>query len=151
MKVLRLSEKRKMLKVVVDTNQFISSLIGRQGCSARLIEAWRGHKFVLIINRDIFEEIKRVFYYPRIMKARHLDEGEVKTFIHFIEERAVILSNTPRVDVIKEDPDDNSVLACALKVKADYIVSGDWHLLALKYYQGIPIVTVKEFLEVIKP
>ena len=139
-----------MLKVVVDTNQFISSLIGREGFSAKLINAWRRHKFTLVINRDIFEEIKRVFYYPRIMKARGLDKGEVEAFIDFIEKRAIILSNTPMVDVIKEDPDDNSVLAAALKAKADYIVSGDAHLLELKNYQGIPIVTVKEFLTVIR-
>ncbi len=140
-----------MLKVVVDTNQFISSLIGRQGFSAKLIDAWRNHKYILVISQDILKEIERVFYYPRIMKARHLDEGEVGAFINFIKKRAVILSNTPRVDVIKEDPDDNCVLACAHKAKADYIVSGDDHLLDLKEYQGIPIVTVKEFLSVIRP
>ena len=53
---------------------------------------------------------------------------------------------TSHVDVIKEDPPDNQFLACAIDGKADLIVSGDHHLLDLKTYQGIPIVTARDFL-----
>lgn len=136
-----------MLKVVVDTNQFISSLISQKGPSAKLIDAWRHYQFTLIINVALLEEIERVFYYPRIIKARDLSERTIETFLKFIRKRAVILTNTPKVTVITDDPDDNQVLACAIKSKADYIVSGDTDLLNLKEYQGIPIVTVTEFLK----
>jgi predicted nucleic acid-binding protein len=48
--------------------------------------------------------------------------------------------------VIRADPDDDHVLACALAAKADLIVSGDSHLLNLKTYQGIPIVGAAQAL-----
>jgi len=105
---------------------------------------------LLIINQDIFAEIKRVFYYSRIITARHLNKQDIETFIAFIENRAIILSYSPPIDVIKDDPDDNKVLACALEARADYIVSGDQHLLSLRHYQNINIITVKEFLEILR-
>ena len=51
------------------------------------------------------------------------------------------------LSVISDDPDDNRVLECAVKGEADVIVSGDRHLLNLANYQGISIVTVRQFLE----
>ena len=63
---------------------------------------------------------------------------------------SVALLITPRtvLDVIKDDPDDNRVLECAAEGKADYIVSGDRHLLKLESYAGIPILNVRQFLSV---
>ncbi|MGH9350638.1 MAG: putative toxin-antitoxin system toxin component, PIN family, partial [Terriglobia bacterium] len=51
------------------------------------------------------------------------------------------------LDVVKDDPDDNRVLECAWAGRADYVVSGDRHLLGLASYEGIPIITVRRFLE----
>jgi predicted nucleic acid-binding protein len=55
---------------------------------------------------------------------------------------------TPTVilDVIKEDPGDNAVLDCAQTAHADYIVSATRHLLKLRHYDGIPMITVTQFL-----
>ena len=55
-----------------------------------------------------------------------------------------------KVSEIKQDPEDNKFLACALEGEAAYIVSGDNHLLKLKHYKGIQIVTARSFLEIIK-
>lgn len=138
-----------MLKVVVDTNQFVSSIISKKGASARLIDAWRHYEFRLIISTAIFEEIKEVLQYPRIIKACKLTPAEMDLFIVFIRKRAVVLTDVPPVNVVKDDPDDNAVLACAIKAGADYIVSGDDHLLSLKEYKGIRILTVLEFLKIL--
>ncbi len=51
------------------------------------------------------------------------------------------------MDAVKADPTDNRVIECALECQADFIVSGDKHLLQLKRYAGIPIMSVREFLE----
>jgi uncharacterized protein len=53
--------------------------------------------------------------------------------------------------VIKEDPDDNRVLECAEAGGADYIVSGDRHLLRLKVHSRIPILTARQFLDAVIP
>ena len=50
------------------------------------------------------------------------------------------------IDVIQADPTDNKYLACALEGEADYIVSGDRHLLDVGLYQGLKIIKAKEFL-----
>lgn len=55
------------------------------------------------------------------------------------------------LDVVKDDPDDNRVLECAVAGKADYIVSGDRHLLKLKAHAGIPIPTARQFLDAVAP
>jgi len=49
------------------------------------------------------------------------------------------------INAIKEDPEDNKILAAAVAGKADYIISGDAHLLGLKSYEGIEIVTPNGF------
>jgi predicted nucleic acid-binding protein len=49
---------------------------------------------------------------------------------------------------VQDDPDDNKFIECALECRADYIVSGDTHLLNLKEYEGIKIINAGEFLEV---
>ncbi len=58
---------------------------------------------------------------------------------------------TPKenVEVIREDPEDNKFLDCAVAGKADYIVSGDQHLLELNEHEGIKIVTASELLKVL--
>ena len=64
-----------------------------------------------------------------------------------LETVAEIVEPEEVLDVIAEDPDDNRVLECAVKGRADLIVSGDRHLLKLGSYQGIAIVTVRQFME----
>ena len=55
-----------------------------------------------------------------------------------------------QVDAIPADPADNMVLACAVEGHANYIVSGDTHLLSLREYAGIPIITARAFLEILE-
>lgn len=138
-----------MLKVVIDTNQFISSVINKHGPSANLLEAWRKYHFTLVLSEKILLEIRRVFSYPRISQKYRLNENDINALVDFLEHEAVVLSDLGKIDVIKDDPEDNEILACALEAGADYIVSGDKHLLNLKNYQGITIVTVQEFLKLI--
>ena len=135
-----------MLKVVVDTNQFVSALISKKGPSARLLDLWRQQHFILVTSPEIILEIKKVLEYPHISQKYKLAKAEIHSLLLLIEHEAVVLSSLPAVHIIKEDPDDNKFLACALAAKAEYIVSGDRHLLSLGSYQSIAIVTVKDFL-----
>jgi uncharacterized protein len=54
------------------------------------------------------------------------------------------------LDVIEDDPDDNRVLECALAGEADYMVSGDRHLLKFGSYERIPILTVRQFMDAVE-
>jgi predicted nucleic acid-binding protein len=62
---------------------------------------------------------------------------------------AEAVQTTTDVTAISDDPPDNSVLACAVDGKADHIVSGDGHLLDLAVYQGIPILTARQYLDTV--
>ena len=138
-----------MLKVVVDTNQFVSAIIAKHGASSRLLQAWREHAYILITSKDILQEVRRVLQYPHITKKYCLQEEDINALINLIEHEALVLSDTINIDVIKEDPDDNKILACAIEAEADYIISGDKHLLNLRQYKGIAVITVNEFLKII--
>lgn len=139
-----------MFKVVIDTNIFVSSLIKKDSIPARLIQLWRENTFLIIISVQMLEEIKRVLHYPHIKNKYKLTDEEINLAIATIEKDAIVLVDVLELDVIKEDPDDNKVLACALEVRADYIISGDKHLLTLEQYENIPIIRVKEYLGILE-
>jgi len=139
-----------VFKVVIDTNIFVSSLIKKDSVPARLIQLWRENAFLIIISVQILEEIKRVLQYPHIKNKYKLTDEEITLAVATIEKDAIVLVDVLELDVIKEDPDDNKVLACALEVRADYIISGDKHLLALEQYENIPIVRVQEYLNILE-
>jgi uncharacterized protein len=67
-----------------------------------------------------------------------------------LESCALIVTPGIVLEVIKEDPDDDRVLECAVAGEADYVVSGDRHLLKLGSYDGTPIVTVRQFMDAIE-
>jgi putative PIN family toxin of toxin-antitoxin system len=64
-----------------------------------------------------------------------------------LETTGNLIHPTMVLDVVSDDPDDNRVLECAVAGRADYIVSGDRHLLNLKQHAGIAILTAREFLD----
>ena len=136
-----------MLKVVVDTNQFVSALISKKGQPARLLDLWRQQHFILVTSLEIVAEIKEVLEYPHISQKYKLKKADVQSLLLLIEHEAIVLPSLPAVHIIQDDPDDNKFLACALAAKAEYIVTGDRHLLSLGSYESISIVSVKDFLQ----
>ena len=60
----------------------------------------------------------------------------------------IVIGKKLEENVVKADPKDDKFVECALNSSADYIVSGDRHLLELKEYKGVKIITAKEFIEI---
>lgn len=127
-------------RVVIDTNLFVSSFWG--GKPKRLIDLFIKGKIQLLISPQILEEISRV------LKEILGDDPEISRFIDLISLNSIEIIPNVTLQVVKEDPSDNKFLECAIAGKADYIISGDSHLLDLKEYQGIPIIRVAEFLKI---
>ncbi len=136
-----------MLKVVIDINLFVSGVISKKGNPARLLQLWYDRAFLVVISEQMVEELRRVLRYPRIRNKYNLKDEEIEQVVGMIKKFAIVLPDIIELDVIKDDPDDNKVLACALAVKADYIISGDSHLLDLGVFENIPIVTMKDFID----
>jgi putative PIN family toxin of toxin-antitoxin system len=130
-------------RVVLDTNVVISALV-YEGPACELVPAWQHHRFTWLVSNALLAEYIRVLHYPKFHLApdeiRYLVEHELLPFI-----TPVKIARTPRV--IRVDPSDNHVLACASSGHADLIVSGDHHLLDLGRYRGIPILTIPTFLQ----
>ncbi len=137
-----------MLRVVLDTNVFVSSLLVRKGLAAQVLDAWRRREYLLITSPALIAEIRAVLNYPRIRRKYALTDADVEQLTALLEQDALLVPGRAEVaGAIPEDPDDEAVLACALDAQADLIVSGDRHLLDLGVYRGVPILTVRDFLE----
>lgn len=138
------SEKK---NVVLDTNILISASINNDGLPAQIIKLVAASKITNYTTYDIIEEIKRVFEKVYIKNAVTGKDKEflIKGFI----DRSIIIIPRFNEKVINEDPSDDKFINCALTSKSN-IVSGDSHLLKMRKYKGITIMSAKEFLESLK-
>src|SRR3989344_3702626 len=109
-----------------------------------------GKKVVLdtniLISPQQISELVRVMGYPKF----NFTQEEKDTFVSIILEIARLVYITEKVKVIKEDPDDDIILETASVGNVDYIVSGDPHLLRLKEFGKVKMITANEFLEIIE-
>lgn len=137
-----------MIRIVFDTNIYVSSLLRRNGLPAQAIDAWRAHRLQLVTSPAILSEFTATLQYARIRQKYGVTDDEVSELINLLVANAVVVDGTLDVSgSVPDDPDDEIVLACAMEGQADLIVTGDQHLLALGTFRGIPIVTVRSLLE----
>jgi putative PIN family toxin of toxin-antitoxin system len=137
-----------VLKVVLDTNVFVSSLLVKAGLPAQVLDAWRERRYLLITSPSIISEIRVTLNYPRIRRKYPIADEDVEQLVALLEHDALLVPGGAHVGgAVPQDPSDEIVLACALDAQADLIVSGDRHLLDLGAYESIPILTVRQFLE----
>jgi uncharacterized protein len=132
---------------VIDTNLFVSGLFGQNNTTAQLQELWIRQEFQLGTSLEIMKEVARVLQYPKIKQRLLADDETIRRFFRLVFRKVVIARDTFQTDKIVSDPTDNKFLACALETKADYIVSGDDHLLSLKHFQIIQIVDAVTFIK----
>ena len=146
-----MKKKKTPIKAVIDTNLFVSGLFAEQGPISQLQNLWLDKKIDLAVSEEILLEAKKTLQKPYLHEMLFLYEGEEDEVIELIREKAhIVTQDRYKTDRIKDDPTDNKFLACALETKADYIVSGDNHLLSLKHYHGIQIVDAKTFVKIVK-
>ncbi len=142
-----------MIRAVLDTNVFISALLKEKGSPGHLLKLWQKDFFILITSSEVVEEIERVLDYPKIEKKLRrcgVTHQDLDDFLSTLRFGAIIVKPATKVKVIIDDPSDNKFLSCALDGKAGYIVSGDAHLLKLKRYKGIEILSVANFLKLLR-
>jgi uncharacterized protein len=133
------------MRVVADTNTIVSGLLW-YGPPRRVLDAARAGSLELFTSAELLVELgdvlNRAKFISRLRQAgvtpRELVLGYA-ALAHPVE--PVTLE-----PIIQADPDDDSVLFCAVAAKADFIVSGDHHLLGLMEYEGIPIVSAARLL-----
>ena len=130
-----------MIRVVFDTNVYISALMFG-GLPGSLLDLAFLQSFILVISPALMDELDEKLRLKFEVSAEDAAIVRAK-----LEGNAEIVMPDVVLDVIEDDPDDNRVLECAVKGRANYIVTGDRHLLKLGTYEAISIVTVRQFLD----
>ena len=142
-----------MLRVVLDTNQFVSALLNPEGPAFEILKAsgLKGEqKYELVISDEILSEFRKVISYPRIQKLHKWSKEKVEIFITLLREIAHIDESQSRERIVIEDPDDDKFFHLAIKTGAQYIVSRDIHLLNVKEFRGVRVLKPEVFLSALK-
>jgi putative PIN family toxin of toxin-antitoxin system len=137
-----------VLRVVIDTNVFVSALLSPNGAPAQVLNAWRERRFLLLTSPEIIAEVAETL--SRFIGRTPYDvaQDDVDGVVTLLKNDAVeVLAGADVSDADIPDPDDLIFLACAVDGNADAIVSGDKHLKSLGVYRGIPILTARDFVE----
>ncbi len=136
------------MRLVLDTNIVISGLLWN-AAPRRLLDAAIGGAVDLYTSAVLVAELHGVLAYPKFANRLSANDDSVDRCVG----RFMAIANLTPTAIIEgavtADPDDDHVIACALSARADAIVSGDAHLLNLKGFQGIRIVTAASALALI--
>jgi len=136
------AESKSKPKVVIDTNVFVSGLTFKGKPREVLDLIWRGD-IEACISSFIFKELEET-----LKKDFSWDRDQIKHTIEKIKAKTFLIQPKNKVSVIKENDDDNRILECAIEGRVQFLISGDRkHLLPLKEYQGIKILSPAEFLK----
>jgi uncharacterized protein len=133
-----------VFEVTADTNIYISGLVFA-GLPRQFLREAEAGGFRLAISDALLEELRRILRAKFAWSDEHIAEAVTQLL-----GCAVRVAPTERLDVIRDDPDDNRVLECAVAAGSRFIVTGDSDLLRLGSYAGIRILKVADFLELIE-
>jgi putative PIN family toxin of toxin-antitoxin system len=129
-----------MKRVVLDTNIVISSALG--GALVLILEKWNDGKFTVIVTSDILSEYFEVLNRPKF----RLKQETIDKIARYLYQFSEFVVSEERIQFVEADPKDDKFLDAAIAGKVDFIVSGDKHLLDLKEFQTIPIISGREFI-----
>jgi uncharacterized protein len=134
------------MNVVLDTNTVISGLLWK-GAPRQVLDRARSGLFILFTSPELLIELADVLGREKFAERLVLAETNIEELVFGYAALAITIHPKEIGSVIKADPEDDKVLACAKAAHAEVIASGDSHLLDLKEYDGIKILTVNELLD----
>lgn len=137
------------MRLVLDTNIVVSGLFWG-GVPRQLLDFGRVGQVTLFTSSVLLDELADVLgrnKFNGLLTSQQITPA-------FLMQHYGMLANLVKpasvARTVPNDPDDDHVLACAVAAQADYIVSGDQHLLTLKQFQNIPIITAAHAVQVIR-
>lgn len=142
---------KRVKRVVVDTNVLISGTFWT-GDSFRILKLVDEDKLQLVLSPEIIEEYLKVMNYDEILEktteeTRHAAELAVRKIVL----QALLIQPANHFEAVKADPKDDKFIDAALEAKAEYIITQDRHLLDIKEFKNIRIITPKEFIVLQNP
>lgn len=132
------------MRVVLDANVLVSAVISAAGPPREIVGAWVDGRFELVASPALLEEVSDVLARPRF--RRWVSTTTAAEFIAGIAEDALLVDDPPAQPGLSPDPDDDYLITLARAANADYLVSGDRHLLDLADPEP-PVLTPRQFLD----
>lgn len=132
----------KTSKAVLDTNVLVSSALS-DGKPSKILELAENKDFLSVTSPDIVEELRDVLTRDKLPFA----EKQVDKLVSKVLSISQVIDPQIELEVIEDDPDDDKILEAAVAGNADYIISGDSHLLQLEKHREIPIHSPNQFLK----
>ena len=134
------------MRIVLDTNIFVSALITKGTPPDQLYQAWLRNDIDLVTSVAQSDEITDVLTRPKL--RGFVDPDEAAQMVSAIHLRAIVVDDMP-IPKHSPDPKDDVILATAIAGQAALLVTGDKrHLLALGTIEGIPICTARDALQI---
>jgi uncharacterized protein len=132
------------VRAVLDPNVLVSAAISPAGPPRQIVTAWTNERFELIVSPSVLDELADVLARPKF--RRFITTAIAVAFIDGLAADATILADPPDPPSVSPDPDDDYLIALARTADADYLVSGDRHLLDLTDPDP-PVLTPRQFLD----
>ena len=129
------------MKIVLDTNVLVSGIFF-SGPPADILRAWSRGKFRLVLSPEILDEYTRV----STELADKFPDIDIRRVLDLVVVRSEVCSPAALPHQVCEDPHDDKFFAAALDSRAKIIISGDKHLLRVSGYQGVSVLTPRQFL-----
>ena len=140
---------RRKLHVVLDSVVAVSAFL-TDGLAADILSQCQ-ENVNLYTAEEILQEIRRVLLEkPHIRNRYRYSSEQVEDFINYLRNINTVVAQLPEIRVVEQDPKDDMIIACAVEVSANYIISRDQHLLDLGNYQQIKIVSPEEFIHILR-
>lgn len=134
------------MNIVLDTNTIISGMFWN-GAPRQILDLARSGRFTLFTSPELLAELEDVLGREKFSARLQQAQAGIEELVFGFTSLAITVRPEKIAPVITVDPSDDKVLACAKTANAEVIVSGDSHLLELKEYQGVPIMTVNQLLD----
>ncbi len=131
------------MRVVVDANVLVSAVISSAGPPRAVLTAWTQERFELVASPALLEELREVLARPKL--RRWVSDEAATAYLAGLGHDALLIEDPPPIPGLTPDPDDDYLVALARAAGADYLVSGDRHLLELTDPEP-PVLTPREFL-----
>ena len=130
------------MNITVDTNFLISATQWDNSVAFKLLKRLLEANIKIFTTKDILDEfsevLQRDFKYNKEETTNILEE--ILVFVNIIEAQE-------KIKIVKDDPDDDKIIECALASNSDYLITYDRHLLKIKEYKSIKIITPEEMLK----
>lgn len=131
------------MRVVLDTNILVAFLLTRGPSISSILDGWERGDFELLTSPALIAEVRHTLEKPTLRERIRSDAAAA--LLEALEKDASMTQGRLELSGVTPDPDDDTVISCAVEGDADYIVSRDMHLLQLGEYEGIRIVDPTEF------